>query len=286
MIKRLAPGSFFGKSQNQLTVSGIAIVESLYSDEHRIPPHEHVMAFFDFVVRGSCVEVLRGLARDRGQSTLAFHPAGEVHSSQWHGAGALCLHIEIPPALLDRVRTYSDVLDEPASFRDGLPCWLAMRIYHEQQRMDDISPLAIEAMTLELLAECARPHGRTPERRAPRWLPAVRDLLERDFSDRLTMDAIAASVGVHPAHLARVFRAEFGCSVGDFIRRCRIEFACRRLEHSDEPLAQIALAAGFSDQSHFSSTFRRRLGVSPTSYRKSVRPRKSAANECSDRTRS
>jgi AraC family transcriptional regulator len=123
------------------------------------------------------------------------------------------------------------------------------------------------------------------ERTPPRWLRQVRDLLHEGFRQRLTLDGIAESVGVHPAHLARVFRQQQGCTVGDYVRRLRIEYACHCLRTSDTALATVALAAGFSDQSHFSRVFKRQTGLSPAVFRESTVSRKPNAKECSDRTR-
>jgi AraC family transcriptional regulator len=160
---------------------------------------------------------------------------------------------------------------------------LASRLYEEFRRADELSPLVLEGLTLELLAACARQPVRMPEPRPPRWLATVLELLHAQFAERLTTAAIAESVGVHPAHLARVFRQCYGRTMGDYVRHLRIEYARRRLATSDAPLAEIALAAGFSDQSHFSNTFKRLLSESPAAFRKSVRPRKGDASEGSTR---
>jgi AraC family transcriptional regulator len=281
MVTQLPPGSYFGRTRSRQTVAGIIVLESAYSSELCLPPHEHAAAFFDLVVAGACAEVLGGQTRTRGHSTLAFHPAGEVHSSRWHGPEPRCFHVEIPPPLLDRVRQYSPTLDNPVHFPGGAPSLLATRLYDEFRRMDELSPLAIEGLTLELLAECSRRASHIPERQPPRWLLTVRELLREKFCAHLTLGTIAESVGVHPAHLARVFRRFHGCTLGDLVRKLRIEFACRRLTTSDTPLAEIALAAGFSDQSHFSNTFKRHTGISPAAFRKSAHPRNSDASECS-----
>jgi AraC family transcriptional regulator len=73
--------------------------------------------------------------------------------------------------------------------------------------------------------------------------------------------------------LARTFRRTFGCTVGEYLRRLRIERAAEQLVSGDLPLAEIALAAGFADQSHFSNVFRRRTGVSPSAFRREARGR-------------
>ena len=107
-------------------------------------------------------------------------------------------------------------------------------------------------------------------RRFPKWLERVRDILEQRFAEPFKLSEIAAEAGVHPVHLAREFRKYYGTSVGEYLRRVRIEYACRELMGSDAAVTNIAFAAGFADQSHFSRTFKRLCGTTPGRYRASV----------------
>ena len=86
-------------------------------------------------------------------------------------------------------------------------------------------------------------------------------------------EAVARAAGVHPTHLMRVFRRFHGCTLGDYVRQRRIDFACGRLTATDAPLVEVALAAGFCDQSHFTKTFKRATGLTPSEYRKATRER-------------
>jgi AraC family transcriptional regulator len=254
-------------------VAGLVFVESVYREALRIPKHEHANAFFNLVLEGTYTEECGGRARTRGPATLAVHPCGEVHADHWHGPGGLVFHVDIPPARLEQVRAHSPVLDSPAEFHDGMPVWLAMRLYREHRRNDDVSGLAMEGLALEVLAECARGHGGGPERNAPPWLRRVRELLHDRFAENLTHEEVAAAVGIHPVHVARTFRRHCGSSLGDYVRKLRVDFAAHKLVTTDEPLTGIALAAGFSDQSHFSRTFKRQIGMTPATFRMSSRLR-------------
>ncbi|NOT64050.1 MAG: helix-turn-helix transcriptional regulator [Acidobacteria bacterium] len=107
----------------------------------------------------------------------------------------------------------------------------------------------------------------------PAWLEEARQMLDRDFRERLTTAHIARTVGVHPVYLAQMFRKHFACGVIEYIARRRIAYACRELRNSGVPIADIAIAAGFYDQGHFSRTFKRILGITPSVYRRRHRPR-------------
>src|SRR5262245_61149158 len=170
MLRKLPAGSFYGKAALRREVAGLVFAESVYRQELRIPKHEHANAFLNLVLEGTYTEVSGGRTRTRGPSTLALHPAGEVHADHWHGAAGLVFHVEIPASRLEQIRAYSPVLDGPTDFHGGLPVWLATRLYHEHRRDDGVSSLAMEGLALEVLAECSRRRTGDPGRAAPRWL--------------------------------------------------------------------------------------------------------------------
>jgi AraC family transcriptional regulator len=140
-------------------------------------------------------------------------------------------------------------------------------MYQEFRQADEASVLAIEGIALELAAAFGRASSSLSERHPPRWLVHARELLHARFSDPLSLSEIAAEVHVHPVHLARVFRRVYGSTVGEYVRRLRVEFASQQLLTSDSPLSAIAHQAGFSHQSHFSTTFKRFVGATPAEYR-------------------
>jgi len=159
------------------------------------------------------------------------------------------------------------------AFHGGLSVWLATRLYKEFQLTDEASSLAIEGLALEVIAELSRHHVKTPGRKPPNSVEQTRELLHSHFSESLTLDGIARSVGTHPVHLARMFRRYHHCTIGEYLRKLRIEFACREISATDSPLALIASRIGFYDQSHFSRTFKRMIGITPGQYRAAFRSR-------------
>jgi AraC family transcriptional regulator len=96
----------------------------------------------------------------------------------------------------------------------------------------------------------------------------VRELLTERCTAAFTLAGLAAEAGVHPGYLAAAFRRHFGCTPGGYVRRQRVALTCRHLSDSDTPLADVALLAGFADQSHFTRVFKRQTGLTPAAYRK------------------
>lgn len=158
--------------------------------------------------------------------------------------------------------------------RDLLVTALARRVADELREPDDVARFAVEGLPLELLALKARLRN-VPERRAscqpPRWLAEARDLLHDRYAERLRVTDVAGAVGVHPVHLARVFWLHYGTPVGAYLRVLRLTWAAGQLTDSDNGIAQIALQAGFFDQSHFTRVFKRQFGLTPLAYRLAAR---------------
>jgi AraC family transcriptional regulator len=92
--------------------------------------------------------------------------------------------------------------------------------------------------------------------------------VQDNFTTVFSLQEVADVAGVHSAHLSRVFRQKMGCTVGEYVRRLRFEFACQQVLSTEKPLCEVAYEAGFADQSHFHRVFLGHVGITPFNYRK------------------
>jgi len=125
----------------------------------------------------------------------------------------------------------------------------------------------VEGLLLEIAAGFARQQPVDPLGHVPFWLRRAREALHAHFQSPLRLSTVAGWVGIHPVHLAREFRKHHGSTVGQYVRRLRVESASRKLVESDSPLAAIAVEVGFANQAHFSRIFKAVTGISPARYR-------------------
>jgi AraC family transcriptional regulator len=262
----LEPGAFLGRTVRSLQCDQISLVESRYGPRFRSDTHTHERAFCYLVLEGTCTETCVSRTRTCVASNLAYHPAGAPHSDYWNEKGGRCFHLEFGARWMDRVRDFLPALDRPIEFRGGMPVWLAAHLYRELRAPDDVSPLAIEGLSLELAAQFARQTAPKPESRRPAWLDRVVDLVESRFREPLTLDEMALEGGVHRVHLVTAFRQHLNCTPFDFLRKRRVEFAAAKLVNSQASRLDIALDAGFTDQSHFCKVFKAVTGMTPTAY--------------------
>jgi len=267
--ERPAAGRFHGERLKSCQVPGFILSECTYPPHFETPPHAHGRALFCLAVEGAYTARYGPRTCTCEPASLLFHAPNEMHSEHFQNSGGRFFIIEIEPWWLERVRKQGGVIDVSSDFKSGSLAMFGMNLYKEFREMDEVSPLIIEGLMLAIIGKASRRATTTSTSQAPRWLEQAKQILRDRFSETLTLTEIADSVGVNPAYLAQMFHKYYQGTVGGYLRQLRLEFACQEMATSKMPLCQIALAAGFSDQSHFSRMFKRYMGVSPTQYRES-----------------
>ena len=271
MSMQLPPGSYYGETLRSRKVASFELSERVYSPGYQTPKHTHKQALFCFVMEGCYTETYGSKTRECKSSTLLFHPPEELHAERFHDSGGRSFIIEIAPNWLAQMREHLNVAENSSDFHGGPFELLSRKLYREFSNTDEASPLIIEGVMMEMLGETVRHSAAKPGHSSPRWLQQAKELLHARFTENLTLADVAQNVGVHPVHLAQTFHKTYQCTVGDYVRKLRIEYACHELAASAKPIVDIALAAGFCDQSHFTRTFKRSIGAAPSQYRESLR---------------
>jgi len=265
---------FAGSTLAMRQVPGFRLIENQYPSGLELSRHFHEKACLTYVIEGSYSESHgAGSSVLRQPGGLHFLPAGQKHSNIFK-ENTRCLIVEIEREALQRVEKHSKGLDRPGEIRGMASTWLAQRLDQEFHQGDPLSLMSLEGILLEILADGARNAGATgPVKVVPRWLRIAREYLESNFLRPLSLSEVAAVASVHRVHLSREFRRHFSTTVGEFLRKKRVEHACHLVSRTNESLADVAMTCGFSDQSHFSATFRRQVGLTPGRFRQMAQSR-------------
>lgn len=249
-------------------VPGFTLTLGRHAAGSALPRHEHPDPTICYVLRGGFTEYSGGEAVDCAPSTWKLMPAGEPHWNHFGDRETRGLRIDVDRARFADVPRIFRALDERHHGWGGRAGAVARRLVIELSARDDTASVAAEGLALELVAELARmAEEEDRSRSVPRWLKLADELIRARYRDRITVTELAAEVGVHPATLSRSHRKWFGCAIGERIRRMRVEHAARDLVETSESLSEVALRAGFYDQSHFTNLFHRVVGVTPRTYR-------------------
>ena len=101
----------------------------------------------------------------------------------------------------------------------------------------------------------------------PRVVRRVREYIDDNIDQRISVVLLAGLANLSVCYFVRAFKQSLGVTPHDYLIRQRVERTKQLLSGTDMPLSEIALAAGFADQSHFSRRFRQYVGMSPRDYR-------------------
>ena len=260
---QLMPGQFFGGERLVRSMGDIEI-------SHRIaagPPeavitHTHQDAHFILVTGGDYVSAA-GRPPARGP-VLVYNPPGTTHRDHFDRGRGSFFAISLAPRYAALALSGTSVADAPCYLEAPAQCALAMCI--ATSFATAVAPSSIDALCMELLGSMARRMPPEPASR-PAWLGSAVELLQDRYREELSIAEIAATLGVHPIHLARTFRRHLRCTPGQFARFRRLERAAALLLRTTRPLADVAVSSGFADQSHLSRAFGRYLGVPPGEFR-------------------
>jgi AraC-like DNA-binding protein len=150
-----------------------------------------------------------------------------------------------------------------ASLREGL------------RRPNETNQLFIDHMMLALTAHVAQTYGglrpdAKPARGglAPWQARRACEMLESDLGGKISLERIAADFDLSVSHFSRAFRVSTGLPPHQWLLRQRVDTAKQLMSVRDLPLSEIAISAGFANQSHFTRVFSSVVGVSPAAWRR------------------
>lgn len=251
---------------HKLKLPGLTLTETLHAPSSTMPAHVHDAASICLSLTGQGIEIIDGVRLVTGPGCVLMRGPNLLHSNQYGPFSHRGFMIELEQNWLNTCRHFLRVFEGHRHFAGGPVSALALRIYRESRVRDGVAPIIVEGLMLEMLGHASRSLIKSPVR-APRWLMQARELLHGRFNDSLNLVEIASTVGVHPTHLARTFKKHYQTTVGEYVRRLRLDWATRQLSETGDSIAEIALAAGFYDQSHFSHLFKQHTGFTPAEFR-------------------
>ena len=246
----------------------MTLTEVVHRKPISVPQHSHELGHFQLLLDGSYLENCGGKSVASRPMTISWHRPGIVHKDEIGAAGGRFFMIEMHPRAVEQLKQFARL---PADFyaRGSPLVWLGCRLYHEFKNWQFCSDLVAEGISLEMLAFAARKQL-SAEKQPPVWLARVVEKLTEEFTENFSTEELAVEAKVHPVHLAAVFRQFYNETMGEYVQKLRVAHASGLLLDKEIPLAEIAYAAGFSDQSHFTRIFKRFVGVTPGAFRNSL----------------
>lgn len=138
-----------------------------------------------------------------------------------------------------------------------------------------INQLYVDHVLLALRSHLASRYGETRQSRtanrgglAPWQRTRALELIKTHLSDGIQLSTLSDACNLSPSAFLRAFRKTMGSPPHQWLMARRVEQAQYLIRAGELPLSQVALSAGFSDQSHLTRVFSRQMGVSPSAWRR------------------
>ena len=258
----------FGRIVRPMHFGDSVLIETVHPAGLLLPRHDHPNASLNIALAGFYTESFDRRSVPCEASTIVLKPAGEFHSNRYGPTDTRCVMVGFGPRATAHIRAFSNVLDSLWTVRGGLAAAAMQELCRELRLADNASPLIAEGCIWRVLGHIERQSRPARLAGRPAWLARVEEFIRENANRRITLAELAALVGIHPAHLNRVFKRHFGVPVGVYLRQLQIERARRLLAETRISLAHLAIDTGFCDQSHFARVFKSVTGTTPSDYRR------------------
>lgn len=223
--------------------------------------HYNDQCTFDYIVKkyqidDPAIAILANIVR--GADTDRYDIASE-------SAGLMA----ISAGLSYNIQDDYQLLEQGYMIYDGLYSWAA-HLYKQKHLQNSPFENLLHEVYQKILKEADK-------KKTPTWVKELKNIIQDQIDAQFTVDLkkISDELALNPSYLSREFSKYFDdLNFGDYIRKKRIEKAINLMEESEYSLTEIAYLTGFSDQSHFTRSFKQITGKNPLSYRNTLRKSK------------
>ena len=251
----------------EFTFAGFRMLEARHAPGQRLGAHAHDRATLLISLGPEFEERIEGSSIAVQCLDVVWKPGGATHENHYP-RGARSFVIEF---YRDFWSDRDEHLRRDPWAGQGLPAAILLALRDRVFSSSD--PLGVELDELLTRSLDQIRSAKAEALPAPERMARVRDRLWSTVAAPPRLAELAADVELHPSHLCRLFRRQFGCSMGEYVRRVRIRRALDLLRRQPRSsLSDIAFGLGYADQSHFTRDFRRLVGVPPGRYRSTLLP--------------
>lgn len=257
--------------------AGLHIARTVYLPQQGYDFHGHDFAEICWVESGAIRHETPGKSQVLQQGQVVLIEPGQYHRLGGTPGGGRLINLAFSAAVLSDLRTRWGVQVWPVS-PDGNPTVIAIDAVAAVAMARDVlafragpgQPLDRDVLLGSLLASL-RPAAPTAWPLAPPWLAQALAALNHPAHAREGLPALVRLSGRSREHVSREIRRVCGCSPTDVLQQVRMTVAEAALVQGDDPIADIAMACGFSGRAHFHRLFRARFGLAPAAYRRQAR---------------
>jgi AraC family transcriptional regulator len=260
---KLETGKFLGENRRSFDAGGLIVSETEYRRRVFEGWHAHENFHLTLIARGGNCERRKNQELEAAPGRVLFYRRGELHRNLGTQHPSKNINLEIKDEFLERYQAFVPAL-ENSSFSNSADAKFALlKIYRECMSAKNAQTAAIHSLALGLLDSILA--EKASSKIAP-WAVALREILNDRWDEAISLGELSRLLGVHPVTISKNFPKYFACTLGEYLRKIKIEKAVALIGRQKYALAEIAQICGFADQSHLTRVFRNLTGFTPREF--------------------
>ena len=224
--------------------------------------HSHDAPTICFLLAGGGVEKRNRNSYERLACDIKFYHGAELHQSIIKVFPSKCLNLELNNQFLNRYEISENTVKTAVGKHLDVK-FSMLKAYNELLVNDNFTDTSIEILLLGLLDGAA-----SGSRKKPDWIKTLHELLNDRWADQPSLEELSLAVKVHPTTISKYFTRYFSCTLGEYMRKLKINKSIFLIRNSKLSLTEIACLCGFADQSHFIRNFKNLTGFLPKDFRR------------------
>ena len=242
---------------------GIAVVETEYQKKVYEGWHSHNNAHITLFLKGGTTEKRKNFSETVGPGSLLFYHSEELHLNQNTLFPSKNINIEIEENLLKELQL-SEATIEKSIQNTTLTKFIILKIFKESLVADTFSG---DTITM-LFSQLSNTSHLERFEKSPFWVKSLNELLNDCWNENPNLQDLSQILNLNPITISKHFPKYFGCTLGEYMRRIKINRSLSLIQSKNTNLTEISFQCGFSDQSHFIRTFKNQTGFLPKQFQK------------------
>ncbi|WP_268846173.1 AraC family transcriptional regulator [Flavobacterium aestivum] len=254
---------YLGNSKNTYTNSqGISIIETEYQHKVYEGWHSHENAHITLFLKGGTIEKRKKENFAVSPGTVLFYHSDELHLNQNTLFPSKNINLEIDENHFKEFQITEELLRNGTanSVQTKL---MILKIYNECLIGDTFSKDSVNM----LLSNFASNQNYLDQfSKCPTWVNSLYELLNDCWNENPSLNDLSKILNINPISISKHFPKYFGCTLGEYIRRLKIDRSLTLIQQDSVSLTDVSFECGFADQSHFIRTFKQQTGFLPKKF--------------------
>ena len=243
---KLTPENYYGSVASGKRLENFHISITTYKNQVEVPLHSHENPYVSLNLGCSYHEIEGNSEIIIQSGEVVYRPSNYEHRNIFSQQNGVCLNIEIIDFSSSH---FKHVFNNVKSKQYDVLMHKVCVAYINNYNFDELDCLIYESLANEN-------EGVSLSNKIPNWYRKIIDYINDQYTSPITLALLSEAVNAHPNYISRKFKKINGLTIGEYIRKVRLERAFGSLTQQSSNLTQVSLAHGFYDQSHFSRTFR------------------------------